>query len=175
VLSLAIGIGANTALFSFVNAVLWRPLPYRNAERLVHIKWPAGVDFVAISETNRVFNGLAGWIDRSFTMTGRGPAVQLWAQRVTPELLSLLGVTPQAGRDFAAEEFQPGHDQVVIISDRVWRNRFSADPQIIGQTLFRRKGVSSYGLPPEAGITNFVISASLPVYQPSPSSPGTPG
>jgi len=135
ILSLAIGIGANTALFSVINAVLWRPLPYPGAERLVHIEWNPRVDFVAFSETNRVFDGLAAWIDRSFTLTGRGPAVQLWAQRVTPELLSLLGVTPQVGRAFAAEEFQPGHDQVAIISDRLWRNRFGADPQIIGQAV----------------------------------------
>src|SRR5262245_6419288 len=82
ILSLAIGIGATTALFSVINAVLWRPLPYPKAERLMNIEWPAGVDFAAISETNRVFDGLAAWIDRSFTLTGRGPAVQLWAQRV---------------------------------------------------------------------------------------------
>src|SRR5262245_10995221 len=135
ILSLAIGIGANTALFSVINAVLWRPLPYPDAERLVHIEWHAGVDFAEIRDTNRIFDGIAAWTDRSFTLTGRGPAVQLWAQRVTPELLSLLGVTPQAGRAFAAEEFRPGNDQVAIISDRLWRNRFGADPQIIGQAV----------------------------------------
>jgi putative ABC transport system permease protein len=135
ILSLAIGIGANTALFSVVNAVLLRPLPYPHAERLVLVEGYRGADFAALIEANRVFDGLAAWSDREFTLTGRGPAARLWGPRVTPEFLSLLGVTPQAGRTFATEEFQPGQDQVAIISDRFWRNRFAADPQIIGQAV----------------------------------------
>src|SRR5262245_5083987 len=136
ILSLAIGIGANTALFSVINAVLWRPLPYPHAERLVYIEWYEGMDGATVSEANRVFDGLA-WPGavRSFTLTGRGPALQFWAQQVSPEFLSMLGFAPQLGRAFAAEEFQPGHDQVVIISDQLWRNRFSADPRIIGQAV----------------------------------------
>jgi ABC-type lipoprotein release transport system permease subunit len=136
ILSLAIGIGANTALFSVVNAVLWRPLPYPHAERLVHLgylRWPA--EFMAISEANRVFDGLAAWQNSDFILTGHGEPVRLLGQRITPGLLSLLGVTPQAGRAFAAEEFQAGRDQVVIISDRLWRDRFGADPKIIGQAV----------------------------------------
>jgi putative ABC transport system permease protein len=135
ILSLAIGIGANTAIFSVINAVLWRSLPYPHAERLVLVEGYRGVDFAALSEANRVFDGLALWRGRDFMLIGRGPAMRLLAERVTPEFLSLLGVTPQAGRAFAAEEFQPGRDQVAIISDRLWRNRFSADPQIIGQAV----------------------------------------
>src|SRR5262245_15525839 len=129
ILSLAIGIGANTALFSVINAVLWRPLPYPHAERLVRVKGYRGADFAALSEATRVFDGVAAWERDGFLLTGRGPAAQLSGQRVTPEFLSLFGVTPQAGRAFAAEEFRPGRDQVAIISDRLWRNRFSADPQ----------------------------------------------
>ncbi|MBO0798716.1 MAG: ABC transporter permease, partial [Blastocatellia bacterium] len=135
ILSLAIGIGANTALFSVVNDVLWRPLPYPHAERLVSVEGYRGADFAALSEANRVFDGLAAWLGRSYLLTGRGPAAQLFGVRVTPELMSLLGVTLQAGRAFAAEEFRPGHEQVAIISDRLWRNRFSANPQIIGQAV----------------------------------------
>jgi putative ABC transport system permease protein len=135
ILSLAIGIGANTALFSIINAVLWRPLPYPHAERLVRVKGYRGADFAALSGANRVFDGVAAWKGRSFTLTGRGPTAQLFAQSVTPELMSLLGVTPQAGRAFAAEEFQPGRDQVAIISDRLWRNRFSTNPQTMGQAM----------------------------------------
>jgi putative ABC transport system permease protein len=135
VLSLAIGIGANTALFSVVNAVLWRPLPYPHAERLVSVEGYKGADFPVFSETNRVFDQMAAWSGRDFILTGRGPAVRLLAQRITPDFMSMLGVTPQTGRPFAADEFQPGHDQVAIISDRLWRNHFSADPQIIGQTV----------------------------------------
>jgi putative ABC transport system permease protein len=135
ILSLAIGIGANTAIFSVINAVLWRPLPYPHSERLVRIDWPEDLDVATLKEAHRVFDGLAPWLWRDFTLTGRGPALRFWAQGVTPEFFSLLGFTPQAGRAFAAEEFQPGHDQVVIISDRLWRTRFGADPQIIGQAL----------------------------------------
>jgi putative ABC transport system permease protein len=135
ILSLAIGIGANTALFSVINAVLWRPLPYPEAERLVRVNELSGVDFAAFREASKSFDGLAPWLWRDFTLTGRGPALQFWAQCVTPEFFSLLGFTPQAGRAFAADEFQPGHEQVAIISDHLWRSRFNADPQIIGQAL----------------------------------------
>jgi putative ABC transport system permease protein len=136
ILSLAIGIGANTALFSVINAVLWHPLPYPHAERLVRLEdCCSKADFVALSEASSAFDKLAAWAGHNFTLTGRGEAVRLTGQRVTPEFLSLLGVTPQAGRGFAAEEFQPGHDQVAIISDRLWHNRFDADPQIVGQAV----------------------------------------
>jgi putative ABC transport system permease protein len=136
ILSLAIGIGANTALYSVVNAVLWRPLPYTNAERLVRV----GEDVLAetyatLKQTQRAFDEMAGWNARDFMLTGRGGAAHLKGQRITPELLPLLGVTPQIGRAFVAEEFQPGRDQVALISNRLWQSRFGADPQIIGQAL----------------------------------------
>src|SRR5215510_9586095 len=136
ILSLAIGIGANTALFSVVNAVLWRPLPYPDAERLVRVgEWSSAAEFVALSKANRVFDRLAAWSARDFMLTGRGAPAHLKGQRISPEVLPMLGVAPQAGRSFVAEEFQPGRDQVALISDRLWRSRFGADPQIIGQAV----------------------------------------
>jgi putative ABC transport system permease protein len=136
ILSLAIGIGANTALFSVVNAVLWRPLPYPGAERLVRVgDWNTAAEFAALKETQRVFDGLAAWSARDFMLTRRGAPAHLKAQRITQGLLPLLGVTPQAGRAFVAEEFQPGSDQVALISDRLWRARFGANTQIIGQEV----------------------------------------
>jgi predicted permease len=136
ILSLAIGIGANTALFSVVNAVLWRPLPYPDAERLVRVgEFTSPAEFVALGKANRVFDLLAAWSARDFMLTGRGAPAHLNGQRISPELLPMLGVTPQAGRSFVAEEFQPGRDQVALISDRLWRSRFGADPQIIGQAV----------------------------------------
>jgi len=89
ILSLAIGIGANTALFSVINAVLWRPLPYPHAERLVRVEGYRGADFAALSAATRVFDGAAVWDGRSFLLTGRGPATRLFAQRITPEFLPL--------------------------------------------------------------------------------------
>jgi putative ABC transport system permease protein len=136
ILSLAIGIGANTALFSVVNAVLWRPLPYPDAERLVRVGgWSVAEVFATLKQAERAFDGLAGWNARDFMLTGRGGPAHLKGQRVTPELLPLLGVTPQTGRAFLAEEFQPGHDQVALISHRLWQSRFGADPHLIGQAV----------------------------------------
>jgi hypothetical protein len=135
ILSLAIGIGANTALFSVVNAVMWRSLPYPHAERLMRLGRIGAADFVALREANSVFDGLAAWRVADFTLTGRGAPEQFTGLRVTQEFLPLLGVTPQVGRAFTAEEFQPGYDQVAIISDRVWRNHFGADRSLIGQAV----------------------------------------
>jgi putative ABC transport system permease protein len=136
ILSLAIGIGANTALFSVVNAVLWRPLPYPDAERLVRVGgWSVAEVFATLKQSERAFDGMAGWNARDYMLNGRGGPAHLKGQRVTPELLPLLGVTPQAGRAFLAEEFQPGHDQVALISHRLWQSRFGQDPQLIGQAV----------------------------------------
>src|SRR5262245_26252522 len=101
ILSLAIGIGSNTALFSVVNAVLWRPLPYPGAERLVRVGEEGSAEvFTALSQTPRAFDGVAGWSARDFRLSGRGGPAHLKGQRITPELLPLLGVKPQAGRAF---------------------------------------------------------------------------
>jgi hypothetical protein len=136
ILSLAIGIGANTALFSVVNAILWCPLPYLDPERLVRVGEEGSAEvFAALRQTQRAFDGVAGWSVRDIRLTGRGGPAHLKGQRITPELLPLLGVKPQAGRAFVADEFQPGRDQVAIISHRLWQSRFGADPQIIGQAV----------------------------------------
>ena len=138
ILSLAIGIGANTALFSVVNAVLWRPLPYPGAERLVRVgeRGSALAEvFAALKQTEHVFDGVAGWREHDFMLTGRGGPAHLKGPRITAELLPLLGVSPLVGRAFAAEEFEPGYDQVALISHRLWQSRFGADPQIIGQAV----------------------------------------
>ncbi|MBX3280233.1 MAG: ABC transporter permease [Acidobacteria bacterium] len=136
ILSLAIGIGANTALFSVANAVLWRPLPYPHAERLVRVgEWNSAAALAALKQKQRAFDGLAAWSARDFMLTGHRAPAHLKGQRITPELLPLLGVTPQMGRAFSAEEFQREGAQVVLISDRLWRSRFSADLQLVGQAV----------------------------------------
>jgi predicted permease len=135
ILSLAIGIGANTAIFSVVNAVLLRPLPYPDAERLVRVGGRIEQELFEAFKARRVFDSVAGWSERDFMLTGRGGPAHFKAQRITPELLPLLGVAPQSGRAFVAEEFQPGRDQVALISHRLWQSRFGADPQLIGQAV----------------------------------------
>src|SRR5262245_50486710 len=158
IVSLAIGIGANTAVFSVVNAVLWRPLPYTAADRLVAVaggrgyaKWFTAPDFVELSKQNRTLDHLSASVSRELAITGGGAPEQLRGQRISPELLALLGVTPQPGRAFAAEEFQPGHEEVVLISHRLWKNRFGQDPQIVGQavTLDERSYTVVGVLPPQ--------------------------
>ncbi|MBI1765194.1 MAG: ABC transporter permease [Acidobacteria bacterium] len=144
--TLALGIGANTALFSVINAVLLRPLPYAQPERLVAVRstdergnstsgfastWPDFVDWRARQTT---FEGLAAYSNRSFTLTGMGEAVRLNGVLITSNLLTLLRTAPQLGRQFTPEEEQPGAHSV-ILSHGLWQSRFNGDPQIAGRTL----------------------------------------
>src|SRR5262245_1119287 len=140
VISLAIGIGAHPAVFSVVNAVVCRPLPYPCGERSMVVdgggywtRWFTATEFVELSRQNRTLDHLAAFKSREFTLTSGATLEDLRGQRISRELLALLGVTPQPGRAFAAEEFQPGHEHVVLISHRLWQNRFGQDPQLIGQ------------------------------------------
>ncbi len=144
-LTLALGIGANTALFSVINTVLLRPLPFAQPERLVAIRnteptssspgfpttWP---DFADWRAQQTSFEDLAGYADRDLTITGLGEAVRLPGALVTANLFPLLGATPQLGRSFTPEEDKPGA-HAVILSHRFWQSRFSADPQVLGRTL----------------------------------------
>jgi putative ABC transport system permease protein len=150
-LSLAIGIGANTALFSLVNAVLWRSLPYPHAERLVTVGVGASApEFIEFGQQSQTLEHLAAFETRDYVFTGNGAALDLRGQRISAELAPLLGVTPQLGRAFAADEFQPGRAQVVLISHGLWQQRFAADPQISGQavTLDERRYTVIGVLPP---------------------------
>ncbi|MGH9840046.1 MAG: ABC transporter permease [Blastocatellia bacterium] len=152
-ISLAIGIGANTALFSLVNAVLWHPLPYPHAERLVTVGDGGGhsaPEFIEFGQQSQTLEHLAAFETRDYAFTGNRAALDLRGQRISAELLPLLGVTPQLGRAFAAAEFQPGRAQVVLISHSLWQKRFAADPQIIGQavTLDERRYTVIGVLPP---------------------------
>jgi len=146
VLTLALGIGANTAIFSVVNAVLLRPLPYADDERLVTIwgKLPAaGVkrlyvsipEFVDYRERTRSFTQVGVYAGTEFTLTGRGEAERLNGAQVSANLLPLLGVNPVLGRHFLTEEHEPDHSRVVILSHASWQRRFGGDPQLIGQGI----------------------------------------
>ncbi len=144
VITLALGIGANTAIFSVVNAVVLQPLPFAGAERLVWI-WgqfsqgnQASVsppDFLDYRAQNHAFEELAAMRFSSFNLTGAAEPERLAGGRVTTNFFRTLGVKPILGRDFIAQEEQPGQAQSVLISEGLWQRRFGNDPAIIGQAL----------------------------------------
>jgi putative ABC transport system permease protein len=147
VLTLALGIGANTVIFSVINAVAFRPLPYTDPDRLVMV-WNnfhglgmtqvvvSALEFGDYKQRNKVFEQIAAYGQQSFGLrVGKEPE-QVWGASVSANLFSLLGVTPQLGRTFLAEEEQSGRDQGVIISHDLWQRRFNSDPQVVGKTLW---------------------------------------
>jgi putative ABC transport system permease protein len=162
VLTLALGVGANTAIFSVVNGVLFAPLDYRNADELVLVEeqpalgdpgmtgYPTYADLRNENLTIRSMSALSGW---SATLTGDGrDAERVDGARVTWEYFRTVGLTPAIGRDFEQGEDRPAGPGVVIISDSLWRRRYGADPNVVGrqiainQQTFTLAGV----LPPNA-------------------------
>ncbi|HEV8037939.1 MAG TPA: ABC transporter permease [Bryobacteraceae bacterium] len=154
VLTLAIGIGANTAMFTVANAVLWHPLPYPQPEQLVQIwetnplkHWteaPASpANFADWQKQNTVFSGMAAYIgaynrglaDRSVFLTGSGEPVQLKACAVTGNLFDVLQVKPLLGRTFVNEETFEGKGHVAVLSYGLWRSAFGSNPAIVGRTV----------------------------------------
>src|SRR5437762_3456805 len=145
VLTLAIGIGATTGIFSVVDSLLLRPLPYPNSDRIVRI-WntfsPRGLTELTASEPeflqyrqSQTLAHVAGFALGSTTLTGRGDPARLSVSWGTSDLLAVLGTKPVLGRSFSPEEHEPGHDQVVILSHHLWRDRFGSNPAIIGQSV----------------------------------------
>jgi len=146
VIALALGIGANSAIFSVVNTVLLRPLPYKNPERLVMV-WeenskqgfprdtPSPANFIDWRDQNHVFESMAAIVEASFNLTGAGDPERIDGHGVSAGLFSLLGVEPQLGRAFRSEEDKPGGSHVVIISYGLWQRRFGSDPGIIGNPI----------------------------------------
>src|SRR5688572_11473457 len=146
VIALALGIGANTAIFSVVNSVLLRPLPYKDPERLVMV-WedasrhgyprdtPAAANFVDWRDQNQVFEAMAAIADTSFNLTGSGDPERLEGRRRSANMFPLLGVEPQIGRVFTTSEDQPGAQRVVLLSYALWQRRFGGNPGIVGQSL----------------------------------------
>jgi putative ABC transport system permease protein len=146
VITLALGIGANTVIFSVVNAVLLRPLAYEDPDRLVMVfenNWQKGWARFAVApgnfaewrEQNQVFEQMAAFTGSSFTLVGEGDPQQLQGTRVSANLFALLGAKPALGRDFLPEEDQPGRERVVVVSHRLWQRGFGADPGLVGKPL----------------------------------------
>ena len=144
ILTLALGIGANSAIFSLVNAVLLRPLPFAQPDRLVSLSrdnyYPQG-GFAVMRTTLRTMD-VATYIEASgtdsradFNLTGEGEPVRVYGTAVSSELFSLLGAAPELGRVFARGEDEPGKDSEVILSHSLWEQRFKADPSVIGRRI----------------------------------------
>jgi putative ABC transport system permease protein len=145
VITLALGIGANTAIFSVVNGVLLRPLPYPESDRLVALRQAnlpnqpdtqvAPGNFLEWQRQTTVFESLAAYRTVSYNLTGDGNPERLLAGRVSVGLFNLLGARPILGRDFLSEEDHPGRDKVVLIGQGLWQRRFGSDANIAGKTL----------------------------------------
>ncbi len=140
-LTLALGIGANTAIFSIINSVVLQPLPYHAPDRLVKIRPDnrgtsiSKEDFLAIKNAARSYDDIAAYSGWGFTTTGSGEPAKLDGARTTATLFSLLGVNAVVGRTFLPEEDQPGHDKVTLISYGLWQSRFGGDRRIVGQPM----------------------------------------
>ena len=146
VLMLAFGIGATTAIFSIVDGVLLRPLPFPEASRLVTLGdqvsggrmgengdpgWVTAHEVVSYQSETRSFEGLGGYTDLSYELSGIGQPAQIVAARMTPSVFSVLGVAPLMGRVFTQQEDkQQAH--VVVLSYAAWNGRFNANPRVIG-------------------------------------------
>jgi putative ABC transport system permease protein len=147
VVTLALGVGANTAMFSIINAVMLRPLPYPEPDRLVRIwesnvrrGWPAWStsepNFLDFRARTTMFDAIASSTGQSFTITGNQGAEIVRGHRVTAEFLPVLGVLPAIGRNFTADEDRPGGNvRAAILTGGFWQRRFSSDRSIVGQTI----------------------------------------
>lgn len=149
VLTIALGIGASTAVFSVIDATLLRPLPYREANRIVMLwrKAPPSVnigysevpwnraDFLDFARDTRSLQAVGAFKADSFNLTGSGEPRQLTGLRATAGFFRALGVDPAIGRTYTDDEDRPGRPPVVILSDALWRTQFAADPAVVGRSI----------------------------------------
>jgi len=146
VLALALGIGANTAIFSVVNAILLHPLAFKDPGRIAMVwmdnrklgvdqDWHSYLNFLEYKNGSQTFEDIAAFNDRSFNLTGAGDPIRVLGAWATASLFPVLGVDPILGRAFTSDEEEPGRDLVVVLSHGLWQRRFGADPQIIGQQI----------------------------------------
>lgn len=145
-LTLALGIGVNTAIFSAVDSILLRPLPLKDPDRLVSV-WEhtlsmgirqneaAPANFFDIRKQNGVFEELGAFGPLDINLTGDGEPDRLDGQLVSANVFSILGVAPALGRTFLPNEDQPGQEHVVVLSDALWKRRFNSDPSIVNRNI----------------------------------------
>jgi len=146
VVALALGIGANTAIFTIVNAVLLEPLPFREPSRLVvlwetNVRRPGRANVLGPANLSRwqdratVFEKIAPLYDYRVNLTGSGEPEELVAQDVTSDFFPTLGISPLIGRTFSPDEGTDGRDTVAVLSYGLWQRRFAGDPAIVGRTI----------------------------------------
>ena len=175
-LTLALGIGVNTAMFSVLNTFLFRSLPYPQSERLVRLwrtsphsqSWPHSVaNFFDQRAQNTVFEEMAAYNYASRTLTEQGQtAERLLSLAATADFFPLMGVAPAHGRVFKPEEFEPGADNVIVLSDRFWTRRFGSDPSVIGRKIqLDGKTVEIVGVMPP-GFDHPMLWGPIDIWQP---------
>ena len=146
VASLAIGIGANSAIFSVVDALLLRPLPYSQPDRLAALwlhspaigifrDWPSPGQYVDVQNENHSFEQMALAQSRPYTLTGREQAELVDGMRMQSSLLKMFGAKVLLGRLLLPDEDKPGKPPVVLLSDRLWKRQFNSDPEIVGKSI----------------------------------------
>ena len=162
VLTLALGIGATTAIFSVVNAVLLRPLPFVDPGRLMQVAErndklnlptfsASALNYLSWKEQTRVFEGLAAIGFGTFTLSGQGDPENYTGNAITPSLLPLLGLSPARGRGFAEGDDKPGAAPVAMISESLWRRRFASDESLVGRAVtINGVGYTIVGIAPRA-------------------------
>ena len=146
IVALALGIGANTAIYSLVQAIFLKPLPYADSGNIVQLtssipernfngvgfSWPR---WLAVQERQQAFSEMAIAAQTGFTLTERGDPEQLGGMQISHNYFPLLGVAPALGRNFLPEEDRPGAEKVAILSDGIWQRKFAGDPSAIGQVI----------------------------------------
>jgi putative ABC transport system permease protein len=144
ILTLALGIGATTVILSVARGVLFRPLPFKDVDRLVLVwdRQPPGTDtpasyseFLEWREHVTPLESVASWFSTSFTLTGEGEAEEIWGERASAAILPMLGIEPILGRSFRPEEDRRDSDPVAIISHAFWERRYASDPGVCGRTM----------------------------------------
>ncbi len=184
VLTLALGVGANTAIFTIIDSVLLRPLPYEHSDRLVYIarkndkpdfNATSWMNFSDIRSQSKLLESVAGYNEDISVLSTRETSMSLTAPRVTPSLFPLLGRPPLLGRTFSEADGLAGGPAVVILSEGLWRQSFHADPHIVGQVVMLSNkphmvvGVmpASFGFPEQLGAADLGRGVWLPL-QPTP-------
>ena len=175
-LTLALGIGVNTAMFSVLNTFLFRSLPYPQSERLVRVfrtspryqSWPHSAgNFFDQHDQNTVFDKMAAYnfVSRNLTEDGH-TAERLLSLAATADFFPMLDVAPEHGRVFKPEEFERGADNVIVLTDRFWSRRFGSDPNIVGSTVqLDGKTVQIVGVVPP-GFDHPILWGPVDIYQP---------